>query len=138
MMTPFINLCLLIKKKSPLHCPSLDLCIQKQHANPNTEITVTLSSFVTYYFMGKQVTVTSNSIFEITRQILFQQEEQLKDSYLKQKQGKLTSCAHGHTHRIARGLLYITVILPSQRLTKRNKPHLSTGIGKCLFVPYQF
>lgn len=34
----------------------MDLCIQKQHANPNTEITVTLPSFVTYYFMGKQVT----------------------------------------------------------------------------------
>ena len=55
------------KKKSHLNCPSLDLCIQKQHANPNTEITVTLSSFVTYYFMGKQVTVTSNGMFEITR-----------------------------------------------------------------------
>lgn len=66
-MTSFINLCLLIKKKKIT--PKLSkfgfIFIQKQRANP--EITVTLPSFVTYYFLGKQVTITSNSVFEITR-----------------------------------------------------------------------
>lgn len=97
-----------------------------------------MCSFVTFHLMGKQVTITSNvDIWNSRYQLDLVQTRKTAQRFLYEQKQENLVCANCHTHKISKGgAPCIIVILPTQRFTKINKPHLSTGIGKCLFVPY--